>query len=126
RTPKPSSIPASNTAWQLNVTPSHFTNGTVLVGDSNSLNGMLSATNSDVTVSSASWDGQGFALGGISFPATVSLGQSLSFTVTFTPQVAGSSTVSLDFVCNASNSFGTEALTGTGSHSSEHSAGSSC
>ena len=119
----PKSTPASNTAGQLSVTPSNFSFGTVLVGDSKSLNGMLSATNSDVTVSSASWNGQGFALSGISFPATVLAGQSLSFTVTFTPQVAGSSTGSLDFVSNASNSVGTEALTGNGSQSSQHSVG---
>jgi Abnormal spindle-like microcephaly-assoc'd, ASPM-SPD-2-Hydin len=119
----PKSTPASNTAGQLSVTPSSFSFGTVLVGNSKSLNGMLSATNSDVTVSSASWNGQGFALSGISFPATVSAGQSLSFTVTFTPQVAGSSTGSLDFVSNASNSVGTEALSGAGSQSSQHSVG---
>src|SRR2546430_16061755 len=99
----PKSTPASNTAGQLSVTPSSFSFGTVLVGNSKSLNGMLSATNSDVTVSSASWNGQGFALSAISFPATVPAGQSLSFTVTFTPQVPGSSTGSLDFVSNASN-----------------------
>src|SRR5436309_13587412 len=118
----PKSAPASSTAGQLSVTPSNFSFGTVLVGNSKSLNGMLSATNSDVTVSSASWNGQGFALSGISFPATVPAGQSLSFTVTFTPQVAGSSTGSLDFVSNASNLVGTEALTGTGSQS-QHSVG---
>ncbi len=119
----PKSTPASDTARQLSVTPSNFSFGTVLVGNSKSLNGMLSATNSDVTVSSASWNGQGFALSGISFPATVLAGQSLSFTVTFTPQVAGSSTGSLDFVSNASNSVGTEALTGSGSQSSQYSVG---
>ena len=119
----PKSTPANGSAGQLSVTPSSFSFGTVLVGNSKSLNGMLSATNSDVTVSSASWNGQGFALSGISFPATVPAGQSLSFTVTFTPQVAGSSTGSLDFVSNASNSVGTEALTGSGSQSSQHSVG---
>src|SRR5438094_5284167 len=112
----PKSTPANGSAGQLSVTPSNFSFGTVLVGNSKSLNGMLSATNSGVTVSSASWNGQGFALSGISFPATVPAGQSLSFTVTFIPQVAGSSTGGLDFISNASNSVGTEALTGNGSH----------
>src|SRR5207253_9353687 len=45
------------------------------------------------------------------------------FTVTFTPQIAGSSTGSRDFVCTASNSVGTEALTGSGSQSSQYSVG---
>src|SRR5437667_4256511 len=119
----PKSTPASSTAGQVSVTPSNFSFGTVLVGNSKALNGMLSATNSDVTVTSASLYGQGFALNGISFPATVPTGRSISFTVTFTPQVAGCSTGSLDFVSNASNSVGTEALTGTGSQSSQHSVG---
>jgi len=88
----PKTAPGSSTAGQLSVTPSSFSFGTVLVGKSKSLNGVLSATNSDVTVSSASWNGQGFALNGISFPATVPAGQNVAFTVTFTPQVAGSST----------------------------------
>src|SRR5256886_7379992 len=119
----PKTTPASSSAGQLSVTPSNFSFGTVLVGNSKSLNGALFATNSDVIVSSASWNGQGFVLSGISFPATVPTGQSLSFTVTFTPQVAGSSTGSLDFVSNASNSGGTEALTGSGSQSSQYSVG---
>src|SRR2546425_7997131 len=119
----PKSAPASDTARQLSVAPSNCSFGTVLVGNSKPLNGILPGANSDVTVSSASWNGQGFARSGISFPATVPPGQSLSFTVTFTPQVAGSSTGSLDFVSNASNSVGTEALSGTGSQSSQHSVG---
>ena len=119
----PKTTPTSGSAGQLSVTPSNFSFGAVLVGKSKSLNGVLSATNSDVTVSSASWNGQGFALNGISFPATVPTGRSISFTVTFTPQVAGSSTGSLDFVSNASNSVGTEALTGSGSQSSQYSVG---
>src|SRR5438094_8466667 len=98
----PKSTPANGSAGQLSVTPSNFSFGTVLVGDSKSLNGMLSSTNSDVTVSSTSWNGQGFAVIGISFPATVSVGQSLSFTISFTPKVAGSSTGSLGLVTNGS------------------------
>ena len=117
----PKSAPASSTAAQLSVTSSNFSFGTVLVGKSKSLPGVLSATNADVTVSSASWNGQGYALSGISFPATVPAGQTLPFTVTFTPQVAGASTGSLDFVSNASNLVGAEALTGTGSQSSQYS-----
>ena len=117
----PKSAPASSTAGQLSVTPSNFSFGTVLVGNSKSLQGVLSAANSDITVSSASWNGQGFALSGISFPATVPAGQTLPFTLTFTPQVAGASTGSLDFVSNASNLVGAEALTGTGSQSSQYS-----
>jgi ASPM-SPD-2-Hydin domain-containing protein len=119
----PKSAPASTSGGQLSVTPSNFSFGSVAVGKSKSLNGMLSAANSDVAVSSASWNGQGFALNGITFPATVPAGQSLSFTVTFTPQAAGTATGSLDFVSNASNLVGTEALTGTGSQTSQHSVG---
>src|SRR5438034_9814728 len=93
----PKSTPANGSAGQLSVTPSNLSFGTVLVGNSKSLNGILSATNSDVIVSSASWNGQGFALSGICFPATVPSGQSLPFSVTFRPQFDGICTEGLDF-----------------------------
>ncbi len=46
----PKSTPTSGSAGQLSVNPSNFSFGNVLVGDSKSLNGVLSATNSDITV----------------------------------------------------------------------------
>src|SRR5207248_1851428 len=73
----------------------------------------LSATGSDVTVSSASSSSSEFTLSGASFPRTIPAGQSVSLTVTFTPQTSGPASASLSFVSNASNSAA-ESLTGTG------------
>ena len=99
---------------QLGVSPATMAFGTVVVGSSQTQTGSLTAGTSGVTVSSASWNGAGFSLSGLTFPLTVAAGQSVPFTVTFTPQTAGSSAGSVSFVSDASNSPGTEALSGSG------------
>src|SRR5438046_10664227 len=73
----PKSAPASSTAAQLSVTPSNFSFGTVLVGKRKSLPGVLSATNADVTVCAAWWDGQRYVLSGIRLLASVPAGRTL-------------------------------------------------
>ncbi len=79
-------------ASQLAVSPSTMSFGNVAVGSSQSQNGTLTAGSSNVAISSAAWNGSGFSLSGISFPAAVAAGQSLPFTVTFAPQISGSAT----------------------------------
>jgi hypothetical protein len=100
---------------QLGVSPTSMNFGTVLLGTSQNQTGTLTASGSNVTVSSASWNGAGYSLGGIAFPVTVPAGQSVPFTVTFAPQTAGTSRGSVSFVSNASNSP-VEALSGSGQH----------
>jgi uncharacterized protein YfiM (DUF2279 family) len=85
-----------------------------------SQNGALSAAGGSVTVSSASWNGTGFALGGISFPLTIAAGQSIRFTVTFAPQLIGNSAGSVSFLSNASNSTANEQWSGVGAQASLH------
>lgn len=99
---------------QLGVSPATMAFGTVVLGSSQTQTGSLTAGSSGITVSSASWNGTGFSLSGVTFPLTVPAGQSVPFTVTFAPQIAGSSTGSISFLSNASNSPGTEALSGSG------------
>jgi hypothetical protein len=114
--------PAGSTgAAQLAVSPSSMNFGNVLVGDSKALAGTLTATNASVTVSSAAWSGEGYSVSGITFPTVVPAGQSISFTVTFAPQAAGSSSGSINFVNSASNSPMSQVLSGDGSQSSTHS-----
>jgi Abnormal spindle-like microcephaly-assoc'd, ASPM-SPD-2-Hydin len=114
--------PAGSTdAAQLAVSPSSLDFGSVLVGDSKALPGTLTASNASVTVSSAAWSGEGYAVSGITFPTVVPTGQTLSFTVTFAPQAAGSSAGSINFVSSASNSPEAETFSGYGSQSSTHS-----
>ena len=102
------------TVGQLAVAPSTMSFGNVAIGSNELQHGTLTAGSSDVTISSAAANGQGYSLGGISFPATVPAGQSVPFTVTFAPQIAGSTPGSIVFDSNATNSTTTEALTGSG------------
>jgi hypothetical protein len=89
--------------------------GNVAIGSSSTQAGTLTAGPSAVTISSASWNGQGYAVNGISFPLTLTAGQSVPFTVTFAPQMSGTSSGSISFISDASNSPTRETLTGTGS-----------
>jgi hypothetical protein len=109
------------TAGQLAVTPTTMTFGNVSVGGSSAQPGTLTAGGSDIQVLSAAWNGQGYLLSGISFPVMVPAGQSVPFTVTFTPQSAGNTHGSIAFDSNATNSPTTETLTGSGTEQSQHS-----
>jgi hypothetical protein len=99
---------------QLGIAPASMGFGTVAVGASKSLTGSLSAGATDVTVNSASWNGQGYSLSGITFPQTVAAGKSISYTVTFTPEAAGSASGGVIFLSSASNSALTETFSGSG------------
>ena len=99
---------------QLGLSPGTMNFGTVTDGTAVSQNGSLSAAGTDITVSSASWNGAGFSLSGITFPVTVPAGQSVPYTVTFDPQSAGTSNGSLSFISNGTNSPTIATLTGTG------------
>jgi hypothetical protein len=101
-------------AGQLSVSPGTINVGNVTVGTSGTQTGTLSATGSSVSVSSVSVGSSEFAISGLSFPVTVSAGQSLNFTVTFTPQASGLASVGVSFVSNASNSPASATLSGTG------------
>ncbi len=109
-----------NDAGTLAVSPTSLSFGNVVVGSSSALSGSLTANGADVTVSSASLDNSEFVLSGISLPATISSGQSATFTVTFTPQASGVTSASLSFTTSASNSPTVQSLTGTGVAGSQH------
>ena len=105
---------------QLAVTPTTMNFGNVAVGSNSAKPGALTAGSSDITVTSAAWNGQGYALSGITFPVTVPAGQNVPFTVTFAPQAAGSTPGSIAFDSNATNSPTTEILSGSGTQQSQH------
>jgi Abnormal spindle-like microcephaly-assoc'd, ASPM-SPD-2-Hydin len=109
------------TAGQLAVAPTTMNFGNVAVGSNSFQPGTLTAGSSDIKVISATWNGQGYSLSGISFPVTVPAGQSVPFTVTFAPQTAGSTPGSITFDSNATNSPNKETLTGGGTQQSQHS-----
>jgi fibronectin type 3 domain-containing protein len=95
--------------------------GTVTVGSSQNKTGTLTAGGSDINVSSASWNGQGFSVTGITFPTTIKAGSSASFTVTFNPQAAGTVPGQVSFLSDASNSPTSVTLSGTGAQPVQHS-----
>jgi hypothetical protein len=88
--------------------------GNVTVGTSGTKTGTLTATGANVSVSSVGLDSSEFAISGLSFPVTVPAGQSVNFTVTFTPQTSGLASVSDSFTSDASNSPTSAIVTGTG------------
>jgi hypothetical protein len=106
---------------QLSVSPTTLNFGNVVVNQSASLNGSLTATGASVTITSGSSNSSEFVLSGITFPKTLAAGQSTSFTVTFTPNANGAANANLTFQSNASNSPTVEALTGTGQAPQPHS-----
>src|ERR1700752_3159253 len=106
---------------QLAVSPAAMNFSGVTVGGSQNQTGTLTAGSSSITVSSASWNGTGFSLSGISFPVTIPAGQNVSFTVTFAPQTAGAANGGISFLSNASNSPTNGILSGTGVQAAPHS-----
>lgn len=120
---QPATVTLSGTglaAGELGISPTAMDFGSVAVGSNQNQAGNLTAGGSDITVSSAAWNGDGFSLSGITFPVVVPAGQSVPFTVTFAPQVAGSATGGISFISNASNSPSNETWSGTGVQGSQH------
>jgi hypothetical protein len=95
--------------------------GNVTVGSSGTANGTVTASGATVTVTGASTNNSVFTIGGFSLPHTIAAGQSASFTITFSPTVAGSAGATLTFTSNAQPSSTTESLTGTGAAAATHS-----
>jgi hypothetical protein len=117
-------IPLSGTATavgQLAVTPTSLNFKNVVVGTSANLAASLNASGFSVTVTSANSSSSEFTLSGISFPVTIQAGNSVPFTVTFTPQATGAASGTLTFASNASNAPTVQSLTGTGTAPPAHS-----
>jgi hypothetical protein len=115
-----SSQTPAGSAGQLAVSPLTMNFGTINVGSSKSQSGTLIAGSSAITVSSASWNGTGYSLGGITFPLTVRAGQSVPFTVTFTPQASGNVPGTVSFLSSATNSSVVQQWTGSGVQTGQH------
>jgi hypothetical protein len=99
---------------QLTVNPSSVNFGNVNVGSTATQPTTLNATGGSVTISSASSSNSGFALPGVSFPLTLSAGQSVALNVAFSPTAGGNASATLSFTSNASNGPTAESLAGVG------------
>jgi len=103
------------TSGQLTANPTSLGFGSVQVGSSQTLAETL--TNSggtSVTISAATTTGSPFTASGLNLPITLSAGQSVSFSVTFSPTSVGSANADLVFTSNASNPALNVPLSGTG------------
>ena len=69
---------------------------------------------STVTIFQAAITGEGFGLSGLSLPVSLRQGESVTFSVIFTPQVGGDTSGAIDVVSNAVNANLAVALSGTG------------
>lgn len=91
-------------AGQVAANPASLSFGSVQMGSSKSLS--VTVTNSggsSVTISQATTSGPGFSLAPASLPITLGAAQNTTFSVTFTPQSAGSASGNLTVTSNASN-----------------------
>lgn len=111
---------ANAATGQLSVSPTVVNFGDVTLGSSLTQLGTLLASGNSVTVSSASWNGTGFSLSGLSFPLTIAAGQSVPFSVTFAPQSVGNISGGVSFLSNASNASASEQWSGVGAQVSQH------
>jgi hypothetical protein len=99
---------------QLVVSPAKLNFGGVSLGSSKKLTATLTVGDSDVTIASASWNGQGYAITGIDFPVTIPANSSITYSVTFTPQTAGTISGGIIFTSNANNTPTTQTFSGSG------------
>jgi hypothetical protein len=108
---------------QLTTSATTLNFGSVALGSSKAITATLSATGSSVTISSARTTNSEFTLGGLSLPKTISAGQSVSVTLTFTPRASGAASGSISLADNAGNPLVVETLTGSGKGATQHSVG---
>jgi hypothetical protein len=122
--PSPSlTIPLSGNGTSgahLNLGSATLNFGTVVVGTTKNLGASLRATGASVTVTGATSNSTEFGLSGLKFPFTIPAGQRVSFAIGFAPKMSGTAYGKISFNSNAANSPMAEALTGTGTPSSQH------
>ncbi len=99
---------------QLTASPAAVALGKVKVGASQTQTvALVNSGDSTVTVKQATVSGRGFKMSGLSFPLTLPPGQKKSFSVTFTPQSAGTSTGTVAVTSDAPNSVVSVPVTAT-------------
>jgi Abnormal spindle-like microcephaly-assoc'd, ASPM-SPD-2-Hydin len=104
---------ASSTSGTLGVTPGSISFGNVTIGTTQTQSGSVTANGAGLTLSSVGSSSSAFTIGGLTLPVTLAAGQSVPFTVTFSPTAAGAVSANISFV--ASNSTKTsETASGSG------------
>ena len=100
---------------QLNAAPGSLDFGNVQVGKTQTQTATLTNSGGNtVTVSQAVATGAGFSLSGLTLPATLTAGQSVSFSVTFAPKNGGSASGGVAITSDATNPSLSLPLSGVG------------
>ncbi len=109
------SLTGTGTQPGLTISPASLNFGNVTVGQSSTQAVQLTNSgNVNVVVNLATLSGSGFTMSGLSLPATLTAGQSLSFSVQFAPTAGGGVAGSIVFTDNAPGSPQTLSLSGSG------------
>ena len=103
------------------VSPATLGLGNVIVGQSGTASGTITASVASVTVTGATSNNSVFSVGGLSLPVTIPAGQSVPFTITFSPVVTGTVNATLTLTSNANPTTTAEGLSGTGTAAPTHS-----
>ena len=104
----------------LAVVPATLNFGNVTVGSSATPQGTLTASGAAVTISSDQSSSSEYAIIGFTVPVTIPDGQSLPFTVQFTPNASGTASAKVGFISNAVDSPTIEQVTGKGVAQAAH------
>jgi hypothetical protein len=103
------------TTLSLSLSSSTLNFGNVNSGSSSALAETITNTgNGNVQILSIAESGSGFTLAGVSVPATLKPGQTLTFDVNFAPATGGNDSGKVTVTSNATGSPGTIVLSGTG------------
>jgi Abnormal spindle-like microcephaly-assoc'd, ASPM-SPD-2-Hydin len=109
------SVPLSGTGTplgQLSISPGRLNFGNVTVGSSSSVSSTLSASGESITISSVTTTSSEFSISGFSLPLTIAAGQSVPFSVIFSPNSSGSASATLAFVSTSASV--SQGVSGTG------------
>ena len=100
----------------LSVTPTAVGFGSVATGNSSAAQAvqLKNSGTASITVSSATVSGAGFSASGLTFPLTLTPGQSGTLNVVYAPSAAGAAAGAISIVSSAPNSPATVALSATG------------
>jgi hypothetical protein len=111
------------TAGTLTISPTSLGYGNVTVGSTSSKSVTLTAGTAAVQISAATTTNQEFTLSGITLPATIAAGKSITITANFKPTASGSTSTKFSLTDNAATSPGTIAATGAGIAATQHTVG---
>ena len=113
----------TTTSGTLTISPTSFSFGNVTVGTTSSKTATFTASTAAVTISAATTTNQEFTLSGLTLPATIAAGKSVSVGVNFKPTSSGSTSATFTLTSNATNPSSTFAATGTGVATKQHTVG---